>query len=201
MAFKQGPQWMKVALTGGAPIAMFDAPPGGAWAAAWAPDDTLLFGLYPAGMMRRPIGGGEPKVLPVVDPSKNERWGVDPRLLPGGKWLTFNFRTAEVDSFDDYSVRAFSLETGEKKTLIQGGSQGKYLPSGHLVYIRAGALYAVPFDLARLAVTGSPVMVLDGAYESQVTNQTHFEISAIGSLVYAPGGLVGGGRRVVWIDR
>ena len=48
------------------------------------------------------------------------------------------------------------LETGERKVLIQGGSDARYVPTGHIVYVRAGALMAAPFDLDRQEVTGSP---------------------------------------------
>jgi hypothetical protein len=46
--------------------------------------------------------------------------------------------------------------------LIRGGSNARYVPTRHLVYYRAGTVMAVPFDLARLGVTGSPAPVVEG---------------------------------------
>ncbi len=53
--------------------------------------------------------------------------------------------------------RAF--EPGERKVLLQGGSFPNYVSTGQLVYNRTGTLMAVPFDLDRLGISGSPVPV------------------------------------------
>ena len=55
-----------------------------------------------------------------------------------------------------------SLETSKWRTLPEGGSYARYVPPGHIVYARAGSLMAVPFDLSRMEVTGSPVPVQGG---------------------------------------
>ncbi|MBI3280180.1 MAG: PD40 domain-containing protein [Acidobacteria bacterium] len=194
-------KWKKVTLSGGPPVTLFDAPLGGAALAAWTPDDTLVYGVYPASMWRVPLTGGNPQEVPVVDPKKNERWGGSPRFLPGTNTVTYNFRTRDVDSFDDYSIATYSFDTGTRKTLIEGGREAKYPPSGHLVYLRAATLYAVPFDLGRLAVTGKPTKVLEGVFQSEVADTALFDVSNNGSLAYAPGTTVGDTRRLVWVDR
>jgi serine/threonine-protein kinase len=45
-----------------------------------------------------------------------------------------------------------SLKTGERKTVIDGGSDGRYLPTGHLVYARGAVVFVVPMDIRRLVV-------------------------------------------------
>jgi len=50
-----------------------------------------------------------------------------------------------------------SLITGERRLLVEGGACGRYVPTGHLLYGRANSLYAVPFDINRLAVTGTEI--------------------------------------------
>jgi hypothetical protein len=50
-------------------------------------------------------------------------------------------------------------------TLVEGGSAGMYLPSGHLVYARGGSFFAVAFDAARLKVLGPPVEVRRFAWQ------------------------------------
>ena len=61
-----------------------------------------------------------------------------------------------------------SLKTGEQRVLLDGGVDARYVPTGpgpdgrgtgHIVYWRAGSLFAVPFDLDRLQVLGSPVPI------------------------------------------
>ena len=59
--------------------------------------------------------------------------------------------------------------------------------AGHVIYARNGSVFAVPFDLNRLQVTGQPVMVLEGVLMSRYTGVANFEMSLTGDLVYVPG--------------
>ena len=91
------------------------------------------------------------------------------------------------------------METGERSVLIDEGDFARYVPSGHLVYGRAGTLLAVPFDPARLEVTGDPVPVVEGiAQPGALLPGAGFSISDSGSLVYAP---EAGALELVWVDR
>ena len=72
-----------------------------------------------------------------------------------------------------------------------GGYFGRYLPSGHLVYVHRGTLFAIPFDLAHLKTRGTPVPVLDdvaGAV-NQAAGQLDFSgaSNTPGILVYLSG--------------
>jgi hypothetical protein len=44
----------------------------------------------------------------------------------------------------------------------EGGSSPVYLPSGHLMFARGAALFAVPFDPEQRTVIGEPVEVISG---------------------------------------
>jgi Tol biopolymer transport system component len=81
------------------------------------------------------------------------------------------------------------LRSGERKTLIEGGSDARYLPTGHLVYALGGTLFAVPFDLRRLEVTGGPVPIVEGVKRgiTRAGGIAQFSVSSTGSLVYIPG--------------
>ena len=78
--------------------------------------------------------------------------------------------------------------------MITGGSGAVYSPSGHIVYARAGKLFAAAFDLQRREVTGAPMQVVDGVMMSQNTGAAHFAMSRRGDLAYVPGGVEGGNR-------
>ena len=69
-------------------------------------------------------------------------------------------------------------KTGERKTVHHGGSVSRYLPSGHLVYVRQNTMWAAPFSLDRLAVTGAPQPVLEEV------NGPDFDFSSTGIAVY-----------------
>ena len=59
---------------------------------------------------------------------------------------------------------------------------------------------AVPFDLARLEVTGDPVPVLQGVRYT-VPNFIDYTVSEKGTLVYVPGRVAGVQQKLVWVDR
>ena len=82
-----------------------------------------------------------------------------------------------------------SLGSSERKTLIEGGSHARYVPTGHLVYARGGVLFAVPFDLKRLEVTAGPVPIVEGVWRTPGANggAALFNVSDTGSLIYVPG--------------
>src|SRR5207247_2989510 len=152
--------------------------------------------------------GGTPKPLTILDRKKGEashRW---PEILPGGKAVLFTNWSGGAN-FDDSRIAVQSLETGERRTLLEGGTYARYVPSGHLVYAHAGGLVyahaggllAVPFDLKRLEVTGAPVSILEGVSMSSFTGAAQFTFSGDGSLAYVSGGLSVGERTVLWVDR
>ena len=190
----------KVALSGGAPVTLCETEV--FYGASWAPDDTIVFSpTIPGALARVPAAGGKPQPLTKLDLDKNERDHRYAQILPGGKAVLFTIGYSDIESYDDARIAVQSLETGERKILVEGGTLGRYSPSGHLLYVRAGTLLAVPFDLAKLAVTGSPVPVLKGVFESVNQGSAHFDVTRSGSLVYVPGGPEGAERTVVWVDR
>ena len=85
---------------------------------------------------------------------------------------------------DSATVEVLSLRDGRCKTLVRGGTWGRYLPSGHLVYINKGTLFAVAFDLDRLEVHGTPTRVLDGVAYSTAWGSAQIDFSRTGTLVY-----------------
>ena len=56
---------------------------------------------------------------------------------------------------------AQTLATGSRKLLLTDAADARYLPSGHLVFMRRGSLWAVGFNPARLELVGSPEVVMD----------------------------------------
>jgi serine/threonine-protein kinase len=135
----------KLPLEGGVPTALCDAPiPVGA---SWGSDGTIVFtpGDF-SGLFRVSADGGTPEVLTTPDPGKGEsshRW---PDALPGGRAILFTIWTD--GTFDNARIGLVSLETGETRVLLEGGSFARYAPSGHIVFARQGALLAglYPFE-------------------------------------------------------
>ena len=89
-------------------------------------------------------GGGEPTVLTTPDPAKGETNHWYPSVLPGGRGVLFTITAPNAAA--SAQVAVLDLKTGQHKTLIRG-SQAEYVESGHLLYVAAGTLHAVRFDL------------------------------------------------------
>ena len=188
---------MKVSVNGGSPVFVCSAPIG--FGAVWGPDDTITFApTGDSGLMRVSAVGGTPSPVTKLDSQKGEfshRW---PDLLPDGKTVLFTIGT--LGSWDDAQIVTQSLETGERQTLITGGTFPHYVPTGHVIYARAGRLMAVPFDLGQRKVTGPPFVVLSRVWES-LDGAAQLSVSPLGHLVYAPGGLPSSEHMLVWVNR
>lgn len=188
----------RLALTGGAPVAVTKFY--GLRGTAVATDGTLVYAEGDGSLARVPPGGTATTLL-APNAERGERRLIAPVFLPGDHALLFSVGSMDVDRFDDARVDVLDLRTNERRTLIRGGMDARYSPSGHLVYAHRGSLHAVAFDLGALQVTGEPVKVVDGVFMSVTSGQAEFDISLDGTLVYAPGPTEGGDRRLVWVDR
>src|SRR4029450_12252655 len=105
---------------------------------------------------RVPASGGGKRAL-VTKPRPDEYSHRLPQFLPDGQTVLFTSTKSVFPSWDDTRVVAQSLATGQQKVLIEGGAYARYVPTGHLVYMRRGTLMAVPFDVTRLDVSGAAV--------------------------------------------
>jgi serine/threonine-protein kinase len=174
----------KVAITGGAAVTI--CPAGNPFGMNWGPDG-IVFGQGSKGIMRVSPNGGTPEVLVRV---KDGEEAHGPQLLPDGQHVLFTLATGNnPDRWDNARIIVQSLTSGERTTLIEGGSDARYVPTGHLVYALGGRVFAVAFDVRRLEVTGGPVPMIEGVRRvaGGVTGASHFSLSSTGSLIYIPG--------------
>ena len=185
VGFSTGSKLKKVALAGGAPIAITDA--FNNRGAAWGPKDIVVYDVSNStGLSTVAAGGGTAEVLTTLDTARREishRW---PTILPGGKAALFTIWRSDPDN--PIEIAAVALETHQVKRLIPGGTHAQYVPTGHLVYgTLDGALLAVPFDLRRLEVTGTPVSILQGVLAKASSGNSDFAVSPGGTLAYVTG--------------
>jgi serine/threonine-protein kinase len=124
------------------------------------------------------------------------RW---PQFLPGGKAVLFSAYRS-LAGLDGATIEAVSLKDGRRKTLVRGAAWGRYLPSGHLVYINQGALFAVPFDADRLEVHGTPTPVLENVAYSAANGSAQIDFSRTGTLVYQSSKAGSGLVTIQWLD-
>ena len=174
-----------IPVSGGTPATIARAGP--PFGMSWG-EDGIVFGGGPEGIFRVSPKGGAPEQLVSVDA---DQLAHGPQILPGGKSVLFTLATGtDAGRWDAAQIVVQSLTSRERKTIINGGSDGRYVPSGHLIYAVSGSLFAVAFDPLTQTVGGAPVSVLVGVGRSvptEATGTAKFSVSETGSLVYAVG--------------
>jgi len=186
----------KVSIAGGMPFVVCDAAIGRG--ATWGPDGTIVFaGGLSTGLQRVSAGGGRPE--PLTKPGAEERSHRWPEFLPDGKTVLFVVQPRGVFSFFDARVVVQSLQTGERKTVFDGGTNPMFA-DGAVIVNRAGSLLAIPFDVDRLEPAGPPVPVVEHVSGHSNTGATQYAVSRNGSIVYVPRD-VPLDAEVVWVAR
>jgi len=185
----------KVPVTGGTPITLCEgaSPLGG----SWGEDDSLIFSGS-KGLKRVSASGRACEGLTEADWKKGESH-VWPQILPGGQSILFTIGTPR--SFDSARIAVLDSKSGRIRDLVNGGASGRYVPSGHLVYVRGGAMFAVPFDLKRLAVTGSETSVIEGVFFNSRAGLADYAFSDSGLLLYMADPRTINLRTLEWLDR
>ena len=197
VAYHQGGQLKRLALSGGAPVVVCST--GRPLGAHWAPDDTIFF-ARPEGILRVPANGGTPElVIPAAD---GERLDA-PQLLPDGDALLFSVITGGAtgpSAWDNAQIVVVSLTSGERTVLLEGGSDARYVSSGHLVYALDDGLFAVAFDAASLRVTSGSVSMVEGVRRAGTASSANYAVSDDGTLFFLAGGAESH-NRLSWVDR
>jgi serine/threonine-protein kinase len=192
--FTQAGELRKVPAGGGPSLAICKVS-GRSRGASWGPDGNIVFAtVNSAGLLIVSAAGGEPTRLTTAQESGGEHF--HPSHLPdGGVLFSIGPAPRQLAALD---------RGGRLTTILQRGSQPKYLPSGHLVFAIQEALghtlWAVRFDPASLQARGEPVVVDEGPLRGAGPGSTNFALSPGGALVYvrpaseAP-------RELIWLDR
>ena len=179
-------QMKKIAVSGGAPVALCDAePPFGV--PSWGADDTIVWAEN-QGIMRVSANGGTPELLTAQRDA-----GVygAPTLLPGNQSVLYSVGSGQPE------IVIESLASGERTTLL-AGVHPRYVSTGHLVYGLGDVLFAVPFDLDALEVLGGAVPLVEGVR----TDAFQYAVSDSGALAYIAGtASVNDDRRLGLVDR
>ena len=198
IGFVDGSKLKKVSVDGGAAVAVgdFELFMG---TGAWAPDDTIIFTpSYNAGLWRVSASGGKPEKLTDPNTSDGELGHFWPQILPDGKTVVFtSFRTPAERS----RIEMYSLDTGQRRVLVDGGFFGRYVSSGHLLFARSTTVFAAPFNPQRPESIGQPVPVISGIGVSLPNGLAQFSVSRTGTLTYVLQAALNAPRQLAWIDR
>jgi serine/threonine-protein kinase len=165
---------------------------------SWGNDDRIIFSGADGSLMRVSASGGPCEPLTTPD-GQDVRTGGHrtPQILPGGRSVLFGIAVPEGAASSQIAV--LDLESREYRVLDQRGTSARYVSSGHLVYARNSTLFAVPFDLDRLVVTGPEVVAVDGVQWGEPSGATDYTVSDTGTLVYTSAETTQ--RTIAWMDR
>ena len=177
-------QLKKIEINGGAPVTLTGAEEPYFGAPVWTTNDTIVWGQAD-GIMRVSANGGAPELL--IAGASNL---INPQILPDGESVLFHIGNA-----DEGQVAIQSLASGERKVLFPGVGP-RYVSTGHIIYAISDVLFAVPFDVDTMEVTGATVAMVDGVRPGP----PQYAVSDSGALVFVPG-RVAGGNTLVWVDR
>jgi serine/threonine-protein kinase len=186
----------KLAVDGGEPVILCDAPAGRG--GSWGDDGNIIASLdTQVGLSIVPSAAGKPAPLTTLAPGElSHRW---PHILPGEKVMLFT-SNASYANYEEADIIALSLTDHTAKIVLKrAGMYPRYLPSGHLLYVSKGTLFAMAFDTARLEARGQAVPLIEDVSNDTRYGFSRFDVAANGTLLYRKGrtkGLSG----IHWMD-
>jgi eukaryotic-like serine/threonine-protein kinase len=218
LAFQQGQQIKKVALSGGAPVVVVenlnlaqDVNFGGA-GFTWGTNGTIVFpNTLGVGLSMVRDVGGKPEEFTTLDEAAHEASHRLPHFLPDGSAVLFTVVrfSAVAPDWSRAQVWVKSVKTGGRKLLVEDAVDARYAGENTLIFARRGKLFAIPFDVSTLSIRGKEVQVVDGVTQSEYgqaavtwTGAAQYSLAANGDLFYAPGSIEPPLlSALVWVDR
>ena len=130
------------------------------------------------------LKGGEPKQLTSRDAAQNEVLHTDPLPLPGGRFILFSRLTAAGGGGRIESIPAGG---GARAVVVENATTPVWSPTGHLLFGREGAVWAMAFDPETARPQGPAVAVIPAGIVGTVrTGSLGFQVSANGALAFVP---------------
>jgi serine/threonine-protein kinase len=201
VGFGVGRVLKKVSVHGGAAVTLYNVFAMGA-GGSWGEDGNIVFTECPVcPLFRIPAAGGTRQVLTKL--GSDDVSHLFPQVLPGGKAVLFT-ATPTVPGAEYANIEVISLKNGAIKILRREAYFGRYVPSGHLLYVHQGVVFGVGFDAERLEVHGVPTPVLEDVARDPLTGRGQFDFSGAqsgpGTIVYLTGKAPVPGWPIIWLD-
>ena len=209
IAFTSDGRLLVVPVTGGPSRVIATLPSRNEYYGSWGANGDILLGEFGSvvtfgrasssttlykGLLRVPARGGSVERFRQPDPSRNEDVYVFPNFLPDGNHYLFNVRST-AGRFATYVA---SLDSNAVVEIPGIESNAIYTSSGHLLFLRNGALTAQRFDADALKLIGQAVTVEEGLVPGGAT--TARLSAASGVIAFVPVTLRNDAR-LAWFDR
>jgi len=163
--------------------------------AAWISTD-IIYTLGGA-LWIVPSTGGAPRQLTVLDATRREVTHANPIVLPGGRTVLFTCLNSEMGA---ERIEAVSVDGKHRSVVIEHAVSPVWSSTGHLLFGRDGAVWAVPFDPESAAVRGAALSVIPtGKVSNTRSGGLAYWLSSTGTLMFAPYDF--GDQKVVSVGR
>jgi eukaryotic-like serine/threonine-protein kinase len=194
VGFFGGGKLKKVRIDGALAVTICDALEG--VGASWGSDGVIVFAPSPSSALYRvSSNGGTPEAVTTLAAGEtSHRW---PQILPGGRAVVF----AAAGGPDFTGARLAAQTFGGSRADLMEGTYPQYSGTGHLVFARDSAIFAVSFDPRSLTLHGNPVSVVSDLSMNSTTGAALFAFSSSGTLVYRARVGAFAMRRMVWVSR
>jgi len=149
------------------------------------------------GLVRVAESGGAVTLVTTPDASRAEVYHDYPEFLPDGKHFLYFASSAKPENS---AIFAGSLDSKERKLILNANSNLAYVSPGYLLFLRQGTLMAQPFDADRLQLSGEAVPVADDVLYNQFGIGAYFAASDNGVLAYR-GGTETLPKTLAWVNR
>jgi eukaryotic-like serine/threonine-protein kinase len=194
VAFSANGKLKKIAISGGPLETLAAVQP---TTGTWSREGVVLFIADDNRLDRVSESGGNVTPVTTLDASRAETGHLSPQFLPDGKHFLYFGQSSRPEN---NAIYVASLDSKEKKLLLNTASNIAYVPPGYLLFHRQGTLMAQPFDADRLQLTGEVVPIVEGVEFNPFGSAAAFSASENGVLAYrAGGGTVP--LNLVWVNR
>jgi len=200
LAFFADGKLKKTGMSGSRVQTISDAPSGRG--GTWNKDGVIVFtpsAQLGGGLYRVSASGGTPIQISIPDASRGEQSHRWPRFLPDGKhflYLATNFAGRKGIN----SIFVGSLDSKEKRFLVEATGNAAYAAPGYLLYPREKTLLAQRLDLERFGLAGDPITILTELQYQPLIRKVAFAVSDNGLLVAQTGSGVALSQPV-WFNR
>jgi Tol biopolymer transport system component len=189
----------KIQASGGPAQVICEAPYG--FGGTWNRQGVIVFAPdVGTPLSRVAASGGAPVPVTQMDAGRHEGSHSLPAFLPDGQHFLY---AASGDGSAGIDVG--SLDSKTSRRVMNADSYALYAPSassgaapGYLVFVRAHALLAQPFDPDRMQTAGDAVPLGDDEIQVAIAGGAPFSVSDTGALAYR---ISTPNRELAWFDR
>ncbi|MFX0200746.1 MAG: protein kinase [Candidatus Hodarchaeota archaeon] len=184
-----------VSIWGGSPRKLSEAPYFGG--GVWLDKDTIIFSPdLGTGLWRISANGGNAEPLITLSTEENEEWHAWPSVLPKNNILFASYRQKE--GIWESRLEVISGAGGTRQVVLDNSGFGRYLPSGHLIFVRDDSLFVARFDPKDLTLQSKPVPLTEQVLCNPQLFSAQLVCSNTGLLAYIPA--PSSDRELVWVD-